>query len=148
MNIDIEKYVSFMKNLEKFVFCMNSKWEKIIKAYDLTLSSYPFFEYIENNPGATQQEMASFFKVDKAVSSRACKYLESRNLIERMANSSYSHGYVCHLTEKGRKIYFEIKKEGEKGFREFFGEVDVTEIESVSKTITLLLKKIEEGGNH
>lgn len=146
MNNDIEQYVLFMKNLEKFIFCMNSEWENIIKRYDLTLSSYPFFEYIGNNPGATQQEMACVFQVDKAISSRACRQLESRKLIERRVNSSYSHGYGCYLTEKGMAIYQEIKKEGEEGFARIFGDVDIADLESVSETISKLYKKINEKG--
>ena len=142
MNSNIEQYVSFMKNLEKFIFCMNYEWENIIKRYELTLSSYPFFEYIGKNPGATQQEMACCFKVDKAISSRACRQLESKKLIERRANNSYSHGYGCYCTEKGMAVYQEIKKEGEEGFRRIFEDVDVKDLESISTTISKLYKKI------
>jgi len=143
MNNGVEKYVLFMKNLEKFICCMNSKWEKIIKRYGLTLSSYHFFDYICNNQGVTQQEMACLFKVDKAILSRACRQLESEKLIERRVNNNYSHGYGCYLTEKGSDFYLEIQKEGKEGFERIFCDVDVADLERVGDIISMLYEKIE-----
>lgn len=144
MSNDIGNYVSFMKNLERFTFCMNSGWEKIIKEYGLTISSYPFFDFISNNPGVTQQEMANIFEVDKAISSRACNYLEGRELIERKADNRYSHGYGCYLTEKGMATYQEVIKKGNEGIEKIFSDISIPELESAGKIISLLYQKINE----
>lgn len=146
MNNDLEPCVSFMKDLEKFIFRMNTEWEGIIKAYDLTISSFPFFDYISNNPGVTQKEMADAFSVDKAISSRACKYLETKNLIERKNDNRYSHGYGCYLTEKGEDVYKRIIKEGNEGLSKIFSGVSTTDLEKVRNLIVQLNENLWKEG--
>ena len=60
--------------------------------------------YISRNPGASQEEIACFFALDKASAARDAKRLEDMGHIRREIDPSNRRQYRLYLTEAGEEM--------------------------------------------
>lgn len=78
---------------------------------NLTSGTYPFLLVLYRKEGINQNEISRELNVDKAMSARSIKKLIYLEYIEKKEDEKDSRAYKLYLTEKGRAIVPEIKKE-------------------------------------
>lgn len=78
---------------------------------NLTSGTYPFLLVLYRKEGINQNEISRELNVDKAMSARSIKKLIDLEYIEKKEDEKDSRAYKLYLTEKGRAIVPEIKKE-------------------------------------
>lgn len=78
---------------------------------NLTSGTYPFLLVLYRKEGINQNEISRELNVDKAMSARSIKKLIDLEYIEKNEDEKDSRAYKLYLTEKGRAIVPEVKKE-------------------------------------
>lgn len=73
-----------------------------------------------NNRRLTQRDLTEATLMDKVAVNRACKVLEDRGLIARVANESDGRSHLLELTDEGRAIYEEVMPLAKATERELF----------------------------
>ncbi|OLS36233.1 MarR family winged helix-turn-helix transcriptional regulator [Bacillus sp. MRMR6] len=83
------------------------------KEYDLTKGQYLYLVRIVENPGIIQDKLAEMIKVDRTTAARAIKRLEMQGFIEKRDDDSNKKIKKLIPTEKGKRVYPFLKREGE-----------------------------------
>ncbi|MEX0647729.1 MAG: MarR family transcriptional regulator [Balneolaceae bacterium] len=68
------------------------------------------FSYLAHKPGATQQELTSYFKLDKGTISYLIKKMSEGGYVRREPDPEDRRSYKLFLTEKAEKKEKEIRK--------------------------------------
>lgn len=85
--------------------------DEVMVKLNLTSGTYPFLLVLYRKEGINQNEISRELNVDKAMSARSIKKLIDLEYIEKKEDDKDSRAYKLYLTEKGRAIVPEIKKE-------------------------------------
>lgn len=85
--------------------------DEVMVKLNLTSGTYPFLLVLYRKEGINQNEISRELNVDKAMSARSIKKLIDLEYIEKKEDEKDSRAYKLYLTEKGRAIVPEIKKE-------------------------------------
>lgn len=103
------------RSLIKFVNTISritqSYTDEVMVKLNLTSGTYPFLLVLYRKEGINQNEISRELNVDKAMSARSIKKLIDLEYIEKKEDDKDSRAYKLYLTEKGRAIVPEIKKE-------------------------------------
>ncbi|WP_291571757.1 MarR family winged helix-turn-helix transcriptional regulator [Clostridium sp. UBA4548] len=103
------------RSLIKFVNTISritqSYTDEVMVKLNLTSGTYPFLLVLYRKEGINQNEISRELNVDKAMSARSIKKLIDLEYIEKKEDEKDSRAYKLYLTEKGRAIVPEIKKE-------------------------------------
>lgn len=83
------------------------------KELDLTKGQYLYLVRICENPGVIQEKVAEMIKVDRTTAARAIKKLEIQGFIEKRPDDQNKKIKKLFPTEKGRKVYPLLQREGE-----------------------------------
>lgn len=75
----------------------------------------------------TQRDLTEATLMDKVAVNRACKVLEERELIARVANESDGRSHLLALTGEGERIHSEVMPTARASERELFDGFDETE---------------------
>lgn len=84
--------------------CLSS----ILKQYNLNVTELPFYMALKHNEGMTQDELSNLICVDKALTTRAMKSLEQKEMIIRKTDKSDKRIKRVYLTECAKKQWKEI----------------------------------------
>lgn len=77
---------------------------------DLTEGKPKLLNFINNNPGCSQREIASFCKIEPATATSILSSMEKENLIYRKRNPNDKRILNVFLTEKGIKAQQKVEK--------------------------------------
>ncbi|AFJ64296.1 MULTISPECIES: MarR family winged helix-turn-helix transcriptional regulator [Bacillus] len=114
------------------------------KELDLTKGQYLYLVRICENPGVIQEKVAEMIKVDRTTAARAIKKLEIQGFIEKRPDDQNKKIKKLFPTEKGRKVYPLLQREGEHS-----GEVALSGFTSEEKeTIFSLLQRVRKNIEH
>jgi DNA-binding MarR family transcriptional regulator len=83
------------------------------KEFELTKGQYLYLVRICEHPGIIQEKVAEMIKVDRTTAARAIKKLEIQGLIEKRDDEKNKKINRLYPTEKGKKVYPALKKEGD-----------------------------------
>lgn len=64
-----------------------------------------YIVYIHKNPGASQEDLVSFFKLNKGTVAKGIKKLQEEGYILRKQNENDRRAYRLYLTEKGEELH-------------------------------------------
>jgi len=78
---------------------------KKLEPYEVGSGQYSFLAELFHMEGRNQDELASFFRCDKATAARALKTLESRGYVERIRSEDDARVNRVYLTNKAREFY-------------------------------------------
>ncbi|MPM59851.1 hypothetical protein SDC9_106697 [bioreactor metagenome] len=119
---------------------------------NLTSGTYPFLLVLYRKEGINQNEISRELNVDKAMSARSIKKLIDLQYIEKKEDEKDSRAYKLYLTEKGRAIVPEIKKEIQQWIKIITKDISKAEEELLEKLLSRVLgnskkhkEKVEEG---
>lgn len=87
----------------------------------------------------TQRDLTEATLMDKVAVNRACKVLEERGLITRLANESDGRSHLLALTGEGERIHSEVMPTARASERELFDGFDETE-EAALRTMLAKLR--------
>lgn len=76
--------------------------------FDLKIPEWRIMAVLGEAEVRTQRELAALTLMDKVAVNRACKALESRQLIRRQPNVRDGRSHLVALTDAGRAIYGQI----------------------------------------
>ncbi|WP_050183404.1 MarR family winged helix-turn-helix transcriptional regulator [Domibacillus robiginosus] len=83
------------------------------KEFNLTKGQYLYLIRICENPGIIQEKVAEMLKVDRTTAARAIKKLEIQGFIVKKEDDHNKKIKKLYPTEKGRKLYPFLKREGD-----------------------------------
>ena len=97
-----------------------------------------------DNPGFSQDQLASFMHVDKSTVAKAIKELLKGGYIRRVPNPEFKREYIITPSEKGRQVAGQIDLIKQKGHA--FLTSQMTEIERELFKMLLLKLPLRAGG--
>lgn len=105
--------------------------EAEIKEVPIKPNDYIYFLLIQENPGCTQNFLASELFIDKAAVARAIKLYEKEQLIERRTHQQNKSAHALFLTEAGEQVAIEIRKiinQIQNDIQEKYGKAEMSEL--------------------
>lgn len=106
----------------------------------LSFGQFPILMELYHKDNRTQEEIASFFKINEGTVSKNIRHLEDNNLVEKKVNPDNRRQNYVFITEKGRKLASEFKdvdKNWEKEICDFLSEEDLNKLK---KTLNKIAK--------
>lgn len=100
--------------------------------------------YVNRNPGASQEEIASFYGLDKTSVARDARRLEDLGHIERIISRENRRQYQIFLTEPGVKMIQIINEELDKLQKELSKGFTQEEWEQLSALLERLVENAYE----
>ncbi|MEP1420733.1 MAG: MarR family winged helix-turn-helix transcriptional regulator [Erythrobacter sp.] len=89
----------------------------------------------------TQRDLTKATVMDKVAVNRACKVLEERGLVARVANESDGRSHLLALTGEGEAIHSEVMPTARATESELFDGFDETEVASLRAMLAKLRAK-------
>ncbi|MCI3986431.1 MarR family transcriptional regulator [Bacillus vallismortis] len=113
------------------------------KDLDLTRGQYLYLVRIYENPGIIQEKLAEMIKVDRTTAARAIKKLEIQGFIQKMPDEQNKKIKKLFPTEKGKKVYPLLRREGEHSTEVALSGFTPEEKETISVLIHRVRNNIE-----
>lgn len=145
-NSALIKYINTISRITQ------SYTDEAMAKLNLTSGTYPFLLVLYRKEGINQNEISRDLNVDKAMSARSIKKLIDLQYIEKKEDEKDSRAYKLYLTEKGRAIVPEIKKEIQQWIKIITKDFAKGEEELLEELLSRVLynakkhkEKVEEG---
>ncbi|MDR4433700.1 MarR family transcriptional regulator [Bacillus tequilensis] len=113
------------------------------KDLDLTRGQYLYLVRIYENPGIIQEKLAEMIKVDRTTAARAIKKLEMQGFIQKQPDEQNKKIKKLFPTEKGKKVYPLLKREGEHSMEVALSGFTPEEKETMFKLVHRVRKNVE-----
>ncbi|MBU8709042.1 MULTISPECIES: MarR family transcriptional regulator [Bacillus] len=113
------------------------------KDLDLTRGQYLYLVRIYENPGIIQEKLAEMIKVDRTTAARAIKKLEMQGFIQKLPDEQNKKIKKLFPTEKGKKVYPLLRREGEHSTEVALSGFTAEEKETISALLHRVRKNIE-----
>ncbi len=113
------------------------------KDLDLTRGQYLYLVRIYENPGIIQEKLAEMIKVDRTTAARAIKKLEMQGFIQKQPDEQNKKIKKLFPTEKGKKVYPLLRREGEHSMEVALSGFTLEEKETIFKLVHRVRKNIE-----
>lgn len=113
------------------------------KDLDLTRGQYLYLVRIYENPGIIQEKLAEMIKVDRTTAARAIKKLEMQGFIQKLPDEQNKKIKKLFPTEKGKKVYPLLRREGEHSTEVALSGFTSEEKETISALLHRVRKNIE-----
>lgn len=113
------------------------------KDLDLTRGQYLYLVRIYENPGIIQEKLAEMIKVDRTTATRAIKKLEMQGFIQKLPDEQNKKIKKLFPTEKGKKVYPLLRREGEHSTEVALSGFTSEEKETISALLHRVRKNIE-----
>ncbi|WP_440619596.1 MarR family transcriptional regulator [Bacillus subtilis] len=113
------------------------------KDLDLTRGQYLYLVRIYENPGIIQEKLAEMIKVDRTTTARAIKKLEMQGFIQKLPDEQNKKIKKLFPTEKGKKVYPLLRREGEHSTEVALSGFTSEEKETISALLHRVRKNIE-----
>lgn len=113
------------------------------KDLDLTRGQYLYLVRIYENPGIIQEKLAKMIKVDRTTAARAIKKLEMQGFIQKLPDEQNKKIKKLFPTEKGKKVYPLLRREGEHSTEVALSGFTSEEKETISALLHRVRKNIE-----
>ncbi|MCM3189433.1 MarR family transcriptional regulator [Bacillus subtilis] len=113
------------------------------KDLDLTRGQYLYLVRIYENPGIIQEKLAEMIKVDRTTAARAIKKLEMQGFIQKLPDKQNKKIKKLFPTEKGKKVYPLLRREGEHSTEVALSGFTSEEKETISALLHRVRKNIE-----
>ncbi|MCY7760054.1 MarR family transcriptional regulator [Bacillus spizizenii] len=113
------------------------------KDLDLTRGQYLYLVRIYENPGIIQEKLAEMIKVDRTTAARAIKKLEIQGFIQKQPDEQNKKIKKLFPTEKGKKVYPLLRREGEHSMEVALSGFTLEEKETIFKLVHRVRKNIE-----
>ncbi|MEC2182892.1 MarR family transcriptional regulator [Bacillus spizizenii] len=113
------------------------------KDLDLTRGQYLYLVRIYENPGIIQEKLAEMIKVDRTTAARAIKKLEMQGFIQKQPDEQNKKIKKLFPTEKGKKVYPLLRREGEHSMEVALSGFTPEEKETIFKLVHRVRKNIE-----
>lgn len=113
------------------------------KDLDLTRGQYLYLVRIYENPEIIQEKLAEMIKVDRTTAARAIKKLEMQGFIQKLPDEQNKKIKKLFPTEKGKKVYPLLRREGEHSTEVALSGFTSEEKETISALLHRVRKNIE-----
>ncbi|AFI30746.1 MarR family transcriptional regulator [Bacillus sp. JS] len=113
------------------------------KDLDLTRGQYLYLVRIYENPGIIQEKLAEMIKVDRTTAARAIKKLEMQGFIQKLPDEQNKKIKKLFPTEKGKKVYPLLRREGEHSTEVALSGFTYEEKETISALLHRVRKNVE-----
>ncbi|MDO8227452.1 MarR family transcriptional regulator [Bacillus cabrialesii] len=113
------------------------------KDLDLTRGQYLYLVRIYENPGIIQEKLAEMIKVDRTTAARAIKKLEMQGFIQKRPDEQNKKIKKLYPTEKGKKVYPLLRREGEHSMEVALSGFTPEEKETICKLVHRVRKNVE-----
>ncbi|AUZ41234.1 MULTISPECIES: MarR family transcriptional regulator [Bacillus] len=113
------------------------------KDLDLTRGQYLYLVRIYENPGMIQEKLAEMIKVDRTTAARAIKKLEMQGFIQKLPDEQNKKIKKLFPTEKGKKVYPLLRREGEHSTEVALSGFTHEEKETISALLQRVRKNVE-----
>ena len=113
---------------------------KVLALYQYVGTMHLIVRYVSRNPGASQEEIACFFALDKASTARDAKRLEDMGHIRREVVPDNRRQYRLYLTEAGEGMLAVI----DRAYEDFQGRLAAGFSPEEWSQLTALLARLEE----
>ncbi|XVM07286.1 MarR family transcriptional regulator [Bacillus subtilis] len=113
------------------------------KDLDLTRGQYLYLVRIYENPGIIQEKLAEMIKVDRTTARVAIKKLEMQGFIQKLPDEQNKKIKKLFPTEKGKKVYPLLRREGEHSTEVALSGFTSEEKETISALLHRVRKNIE-----
>lgn len=113
------------------------------KDLDLTRGQYLYLVRIYENPGIIQEKLAEMIKVDRTTAARAIKKLEMQGFIQKLPDEQNKKIKKLFPTEKGKKVYPLLRREGEHSTEVALSGFTSEEKETISALLHRVRKNVE-----
>lgn len=124
---------------------------EVAKKYHLSVAEQPFFMAISKQNGRTQEELTSLVGVDKAMTTRAIRSLESKGFIVRKQGENDKRQNLVYKTEKVDRIEAHLRADL-LAFNDYFTKgIDESELEIFMRVLNQMNDNLTQylhcGGN-
>lgn len=122
----------------------------VVKKYNITVAEEPFFMAINSHDGATQEELTALVGVDKAMTTRVIRSLESKGLVERMQDARDKRQNRIYKTDKVNEISESVLNDLLQFNQVFTAGIDSHDLDNFMRTLAVLEGNISnflKGGN-
>lgn len=117
-----------------------------LNKYNICGCHVPYFFFLYNNDGATQEEVSKGLLVNKSTVTRSLQVLESNGFITRKNDECDKRTNHIFLTEQGKELVPIIRKEIEKFNNLVCAGLSLEEIDKLSILLDLLSNNAKELG--
>ncbi|MHA2938993.1 MarR family winged helix-turn-helix transcriptional regulator [Vibrio sp. RC27] len=105
-----EKYDPLGRLISILYRSSQSHISKELEPYGIGSGQVSFLAELTYQDGVSQEELASFFKCDKATATRALQHLESQGYVERKRSPEDGRVNLVYLTPKGSDFKPTLRK--------------------------------------
>lgn len=124
---------------------------EIAKKYGLSAAEQPFFMAIRKQSGLTQEELTALVGVDKAMTTRVIRSLESKGFIRKAQDERDKRQNLIYKTEKVDLIEAQLQADLFEFNACFTAGIDESELENFMRILKRmnhnLTQYLERGGN-
>ena len=78
--------------------------DKAVRQFRLTGQQMGYLKYINDNPGASQEDVARAMRIDKGAVAKAVKDMADKGFVRREQNNLDRRAYCLFPTEKAQKV--------------------------------------------
>ena len=104
----MEQDFSFQRKLSRYISLLHRRRKQYmsdaLKPYGLKGNLYLYLTCLHHNPGASQDFLCEYFKLDKGSVAKGAKLLAELDYIRREVDENDRRQYRLFLTEKGEKF--------------------------------------------
>ena len=142
----MEQDFSFQRKLSHYISLLHRRRKQYmsdaLKPYGLKGNLYLYLTCLHHNPGASQDFLCAYFKLDKGSVAKGAKLLSELDYIRREVDENDRRQYRLFLTEKGEAFIPTIYSH----LQEWCGYVTEGLSEDERFMLIRLLERMEENG--
>jgi len=111
--------------------------------FDITTEQYRVLVNLWNKDGQNQQELAEATRKNKTSMTRLINGLEKRNLVVRVPAREDQRNKLIYLTQKGKKLPFDLTKLAKKTLIEAQQGISAEDIEACNQVLLKVLANLK-----
>ncbi len=100
--------------------------------------------YLFDKGEVTQDEISSYFGIDKGSISKTVSSLESKGYIEKKINQDNKRSNLVYITKKGIQTFKETKKLLDMWHKDILNNISSEELDILTKTLSTMARNAEK----
>ncbi|RKD33248.1 hypothetical protein BET01_14555 [Lacrimispora algidixylanolytica] len=139
-----EEYRKLSKYTGGIYRCTQAYMSDILKPYGLSSASCPYLLALYHEDGVNQNQLSKELSVDKAMSARELKKLMDQGYVKKEVDKKDIRAYKLYLTEEGKSLVPDIRKEMINWNRTITRGLDEEEKDELMRMLDVVLIKAKQ----
>lgn len=118
--------------------------DRAMREFGLSGQQMGYLRFVFENPGVSQEDIASFLMIDKGAVAKGIRDMTERGFLRREQNPEDKRAYCLYATDKARRICSEGKEESKRVEKMITAGIPADEMKVFSKTLAKITENISK----